>query len=62
MNAELCALLTSKETAGFLRVSEATLSRWRTAREGPAWVNTQGIPRYRADDLEGWISGNLENA
>lgn len=52
-------LLTSREVAEILRVSEATLSRWRAARSGPAFVNlSPGMPRYRADDVARWVEGN----
>jgi predicted DNA-binding transcriptional regulator AlpA len=52
-------LLTSKEAAVLLSVSQATLSRWRTQQSGPPNVNLQGIPRYRREDLEKWVEGNL---
>ena len=56
---EMDPLLTSKEAAALLSVSQATLSRWRTQQSGPPNVNLQGIPRYRRDDLEKWVEGNL---
>lgn len=54
------ALLTSKEVARLLNVSEPTLSRWRRTPDGPPWVNLAGVPRYRPQDLETWINDNLE--
>lgn len=56
------ALLTSKEVASLLNISEPNLSRWRASDSGPPWINLLGIPRYRPTDLETWINGNLEDA
>lgn len=54
------ALLTSKAVASQLGVSEATVSRWRTFKSGPAWVNlgtlSQPIPRYVQADVDAWIA------
>jgi len=46
------ALLTSAQVARYLRVSEATLSRWRQQSIGPNWIDLAGIARYRPEDLE----------
>lgn len=48
-------LLTSQEVATLLRVSQATLSRWRTQDKGPVWVNLHGMPRYRRADVSSFI-------
>lgn len=52
-------LMTSKEVAALLRVSEATLCRWRQREDGgpiPAvWLG--GLPRYRAVDVYGLVMG-----
>lgn len=52
-------LMTSKEVAALLSVSEATLCRWRQRRDGgpiPAvWLC--GVPRYRAADVHAVLMG-----
>lgn len=53
-------LLTSKEVAALLQVSQSTLCRWREHHDGPPWVNLGGIPRYRANDLERWTESRLQ--
>ena len=50
-------LMTSAEVATVLHVSEPTLSRWRTARTGPPYIDLNGIPRYRRVDVEHWVKG-----
>ena len=49
------ALLTSKEVAAQLSVSQSTLSRWRDFKLGPEHVNLAGITRYRAEDVQAYI-------
>jgi predicted DNA-binding transcriptional regulator AlpA len=49
------ALLTSREVAALLRVSQSTLSRWRERGDGPAWVNLGGLPRYELDEIRSWV-------
>ena len=51
---DLVPLLLSREVASLLRVSEATLSRWRDRSVGPVWLNLNGMPRYRAEDVRMW--------
>jgi excisionase family DNA binding protein len=50
-------LLDSHEVASYLKVSESTLSRWRTERKGPPFVRLGGIARYRLDSVDHWLSG-----
>jgi len=50
-------LLDSHEVANYLKVSESTLSRWRTERKGPPFVRLGGIARYRLDSVDHWLSG-----
>ena len=50
-------LLDSREVANYLKVSESTLSRWRTERKGPPFVRLGGIARYRLDSVDHWLSG-----
>lgn len=49
-------LLTSKEVAGILAVTEPTLARWRSEGKGPSWIELgHRVPRYRMSDLETWV-------
>lgn len=53
-------LLTSKQAAELLGLSEATLRSWRSAGKGPAYVNLEGrAVRYRACDIDAWIKAGL---
>ena len=51
-------LLRTEELARWLAVSKSTLVRWRQSGHGPDvyWL-ADGVPRYRADDVERWLSG-----
>ena len=51
-------LLTAKESAHLLSVSERTLEAWRLSGKGPPWIKLTGIGRgvrYRLDGLKQWI-------
>lgn len=48
-------LMTSAEVATFLAVSEPTLSRWRSSKSGPPFIDLNGIPRYRDEDVDAWL-------
>lgn len=54
-NTLLEGLWTSKQVAAYLQVSEPTLSRWRAFNSGPKFVNLNGIPRYRPDDVRSFV-------
>jgi hypothetical protein len=56
----LATLLTSSEVAAMLRVSQATLSRWRVFKKGPKFVNLDGMPRYRIEDVTAYVEDNLQ--
>lgn len=51
-------LLRTQEVARWLAVSKSTLVRWRQSLEGPQvyWL-ADGVPRYRASDVEQWLTG-----
>ena len=49
------ALMTTKEAAEYLQISEWTLGRWRRAGEGPKSHKLGRQVRYRRQDLEIWI-------
>jgi predicted DNA-binding transcriptional regulator AlpA len=55
----LDTLLTSREAAALLRVSERTLERLRTAGTGPQFVRLCRAVRYRHSDLVDHIEANL---
>ncbi|GAA3844629.1 helix-turn-helix domain-containing protein [Brevibacterium casei] len=48
-------LVTSRVAAGYLNVSESTLSRWRNEHKGPPFLQMDGIIRYRRDALDAWL-------
>ncbi|XGX79819.1 hypothetical protein LQK93_02636 [Terrabacter sp. BE26] len=52
----LPVLLTSREVAAALQVSQATLSRWRQTGHGPrvVWLSPYA-PRYRPEDVTKWL-------
>ena len=49
-------LLDSREVAAYLKVSESTLSRWRSAGTGPPFLRLGGIARYRLDAMDRWLA------
>ena len=51
-------LLTAKELAHLLSVSERTLEAWRKSSNGPPWIKLTGTGRgvrYQLDGLKQWI-------
>lgn len=50
-------LMDSREIAAYLKVSESTLSRWRSAGQGPPFLRLGGIARYRIDVVDAWLAG-----
>jgi excisionase family DNA binding protein len=48
-------LLTPKEAADHLRVSETTLRRWRRENTGPPYVRMGRVYRYRLGALIEWL-------
>jgi predicted DNA-binding transcriptional regulator AlpA len=50
-------LMDSREVAAYLKVSESTLSRWRSAGTGPPFIKLGGIARYRFDAIDMWLCG-----
>ncbi len=49
-------LMDSREIAAYLKVSESTLSRWRSAGQGPPFLRLGGIARYRVDAVDAWLA------
>lgn len=50
-------LMDSREIAAYLKVSESTLSRWRSAGQGPPFLRLGGIARYRLAAVDAWLAG-----
>lgn len=50
-------LMDSREIAAYLKVSESTLSRWRSAGQGPPFLRLDGIARYRINAVDAWLAG-----
>lgn len=49
------ALLTPKQAASFLQVSEKTLEKWRTKGTGPKFRRLgHRMVRYQQSDLDAW--------
>lgn len=51
-------LLTSKDTAVLLGVSERTLARWHSVRTGPARITVGRRVLYRLQALNDWLRAN----
>jgi predicted DNA-binding transcriptional regulator AlpA len=49
-------LLTEEEVARQLRVSVASLRRWRLERRGPQFIKVGSLVRYRPDEIEVWLA------
>lgn len=49
-------LLHSRDVAAYLKVSESTLSRWRSAGTGPPFIRMSGIARYRIEAVDAWLT------
>ena len=47
--------MTSPEVAELLRVSTATLARWRAAEQGPPFVQVEGSIRYQREAVQRWL-------
>jgi excisionase family DNA binding protein len=52
-------LLTQRDAASLLRLSERTLERLRLQGGGPAFVKAGRAVRYRETDLEEWVSARV---
>jgi len=49
-------LLTESDVAERLRVSLASVRRWRFEKRGPTFLKVGALVRYRPEDLETWVS------
>ena len=52
-------LLTQREAAAQLRLSQRTLERFRVSGAGPTYVKAGRLVRYREQDLEKWIDSRI---
>lgn len=50
--------LTAIEAAAYLRVSEATLARWRSTKRGPEYTKSGGRVLYRVSTLRNYLTRN----
>ena len=55
-NAAMNALLTETEVSRVLRVSLATLRKWRVDKRGPRFIKIGPLVRYQLEDLRDWLS------
>jgi excisionase family DNA binding protein len=52
-------LLSQRQAAEYLCLSERTLERWRVQGSGPRFVRCGRCVRYREADLEAWIAARV---
>jgi excisionase family DNA binding protein len=52
-------LLSTKQLAAALGKSPRTVEDWRAQKRGPKWVKVGGHVRYRTEDVEKWLEGNV---
>lgn len=55
-NTAMSALLTETEVSHVLRVSLATLRKWRVDKRGPRFIKIGPLVRYQLEDLREWLS------
>ena len=55
----MTALLTQREAALALRLSERTLERWRVAGTGPRFVRLNHSIRYRQSDIDAHVAARV---
>ena len=49
-------LMTSKEVAEYLRISESLINSYRADGIGPVYLKMGKLIRYRLEDVEEWMS------
>lgn len=55
-------VLTQREVAELLKISERTLEEWRLARSGPPWRKVGARVRYEYGEVVGWFMGQDSHA
>lgn len=58
---ELPALLTQDQAAAYLGMTGPALAQRRTRGDGPPYVKVGKFIRYRATDIDAWLSAHLIN-
>jgi predicted DNA-binding transcriptional regulator AlpA len=48
-------LLDEKQVAKLLRVSLASVRRWRQHKVGPTYIKAGACVRYRREDVDAWL-------
>ncbi|WP_329348411.1 helix-turn-helix domain-containing protein [Streptomyces sp. NBC_01261] len=56
------ALLTPKQASEYLSIPVGTLANWRYQGDGPRYVKAGRLVRYRAVDLDSWLTGTYPSA
>lgn len=57
------SLLTPEQASEYLSIPVGTLANWRYRGEGPRYVKAGGrLVRYRAVDLDSWLTGTYPSA
>jgi len=51
-------LCTEDQVAKQLRVSLASVRRWRLKKRGPLFIKVGALVRYRPEDIETWLNGH----
>lgn len=49
-------MMNEHEVAVFVKMSVASVRRWRLFRKGPKFVKIGAAVRYRREDLETWLN------
>ncbi len=49
-------LCTEDQVAKQLRVSLASVRRWRLEKRGPLFIKVGALVRYRPEDIENWLN------
>jgi hypothetical protein len=55
-------LLTQRDAANMLRLSQRTLERWRVSGDGPCFVKAGRRVAYRPADLDAWIAARVRHS
>jgi len=55
----MATLLTQREAADVLRLSQRTLERWRVQGTGPRFVRLNHSIRYRPEDLDAHVAARV---
>lgn len=58
---QLDRLLSLRETAEYLGVTEHTIYQWRYQGTGPTGLKVGGRVRYRLSEIEAWLDANADS-